>query len=402
MKAFPTLLKFSLISCIALSACKQDQQASSDQAETTVNSLPKGPTEAPEGMVWIPGGTFLMGNDKDPGNLSIFLEGTEKIQDPERKAEVIARITENHFAEEKPVHKVKVDGFFMDETEVTNRQFAKFVEETGYVTLAEKGLSAEEFPKARPQDLKGGSNVFTKPQEEVNPRSPGSAWRWWAFTPGADWRHPEGPDSSIEDKMDEPVVCVNYDDAMAYAKWAGKRLPTEAEWERAARGGHEQRMYIWGDSVKKDGKWMANCFQGDFPNKIEADDGFAFRAPVKSYPPNDYGLYDMAGNVWEICSDYYSPSYFQALVGETTENPKGPDGPITSVEADQFNATGTCPPPTPGAHPLTHLRVSKGGSFLCHFSYCLRFRPGARHYHEPMTPSHHTGFRCVKDAPVEK
>lgn len=395
MKAFPHLLIVSLISCFAFTSCDRQQDGAESSANAAEDQLPESPYPVPEGMVYIPGGTFLMGNDKDPGNLSISLEG---ITNPVQREKII----ENHFAEEKPVHKVQVDGFFMDQTEVTNRQFAKFVEETGYVTLAEKGLSKEEFPNANPEDLKGGSNVFTKPKEDVNPRSPGSAWRWWAFTPGADWRHPEGPGSSIEDKMDYPVVCVNYDDAMAYAKWAGKRLPTEAEWEKAARGGHEQLMYIWGDSVKKDGKWMANCFQGDFPNKMEAEDGYALTAPVKSYPANDYGLYDMAGNVWEICSDYYSPSYFQTLAGQTTVDPKGPETPITSVESDQFQATGTCPVPTPGTHPLTHLRVSKGGSFLCHFSYCLRFRPAARHYHEPLTPTHHTGFRCVMDIPKEK
>lgn len=402
MKAFPHLITFSLISCLAFSSCDK-QQASADTANTADSAkLPESPYPVPEGMVWVPGGTFLMGNDKDPGNLSIFLEGTEKIPDPARREAVINDISERHFSEEGPVHKVQVDGFFMDQTEVTNRQFAKFVEETGYVTLAEKGLSKEDFPNANPEDLKGGANVFTKPQDKVNPRSPGSAWRWWAFTPGATWRHPEGPGSSIEDKMDYPVVCVNYDDASAYAKWAGKRLPTEAEWEKAARGGHEQYMYIWGDSVKKDGKWMANCFQGDFPNSINPEDGYSLTAPVKSYPPNDYGLYDMAGNVWEICSDYYSPSYYQTLAGKTTVNPKGPESPITSVESDQFQNTGTCPPPTPGTHPLTHLRVAKGGSFLCHYSYCLRFRPAARHYHEPLTPTHHTGFRCVMDAPKAK
>lgn len=361
------------------------------EAEAT---LPQGPVASPEGMVWIPGGTYWRGNDDDPGNLQIFLEG---VTDATQRR----RIAHTHFLEERPQHKVAVDGFFMDATEVTNRQFAKFVEETGYVTMAEAGLKQEDFPNAPADALLPGANVHMKPDEKVNPRRTDNAWRWWAYTPGASWRHPEGPGTSIEDKMDHPVVNVNYHDAQAYAKWAGKRLPTEAEWERASRGGHEKRMYIWGSQVKKDDKWMANCFQGDFPNESVADDGFHFSAPVKSYPANDYGLYDMAGNVWEICSDYYNPRYYEDYILNPVKNPQGPSEPLTQDQQQALLHTGTCPPAQQGMHELSHLRVARGGSFLCHFSYCLRFRPAARHYHEPLTPSHHTGFRCVMDVPKQ-
>jgi formylglycine-generating enzyme required for sulfatase activity len=343
-------------------------------------------------MVWIPGGNYWRGNEKDPGNLTVFLEG---VSNPQIEQQIIS----SHFLEERPLHQCEVDGFFMDITEVTNKEFAAFVEATGYITMAEKGLKQEEFPKAPAEALEAGAIVFSKPMESLNPRQTNNAWRWWAYTKGANWRHPEGPESTIEDRMDYPVVCVNYNDAAAYAKWAGKRLPTEAEWEKASRGGHEKRMFEWGPSVKFKGKWMANCFQGDFPNTSTAEDGFHLSAPVKSYPPNDYGLYDMAGNVWEICSDYYNPRYYEQYVLNPVKNPTGPTQPITEIQQSQILQSGTCPPPVPGTHSLTHLRVARGGSFLCHFSYCLRFRPASRHYHEPLSPTHHTGFRCVKDAP---
>ncbi|MFC4991487.1 formylglycine-generating enzyme family protein [Rubritalea tangerina] len=380
------------LSLAALSSCNKDSSTKNEDSSATQPTLPQGPIAAPEGMVWIPGGTYWRGNEEDPGNLSVFLEG---ITNPLQRKQ----IAEKHFLEERPVHQVAVDGFFMDETEVTNRQFKAFVDATGYVTMAETGLKQEDFPNAPADALEPGANVYTKPAEPLNPRRTDNAWRWWAYTKGANWKHPEGPGSTIEDKMDHPVVCVNYDDAAAYAKWAGKRLPTEAEWERASRGGHEKRMFIWGPNVKHEGKWMANCFQGDFPNSSVAEDGFHLSAPVKSYPPNDYGLYDMAGNVWEICSDYYNPRYYEDYILNPVKNPTGPIQPITEAESTQLLRTGTCPPPQPGMHPLSHLRVARGGSFLCHFSYCLRFRPAARHYHEPLTPTHHTGFRCVKDAP---
>ena len=385
------LLKIPLLAAlvvVSLVSCGEKPQD-----EATERKLSEEAISAPKGMVFIPGGSYWRGNDKDPGNLSIFQESA-------RSEAELKQLAELHFREERPVHRTLVDGFFMDATEVTNAQFAKFVEATGYKTLAEVGLDPKNFPQAKAADLVSGSNVFIKPNQALNPHQTQNAWRWWAYTQGADWRHPEGPGSTIEDKMDHPVVCVNYHDAAAYAKWAGKRLPTEAEWERAARGGHEKRMFIWGDKVQKGGKWMANCYQGDFPNKSKDDDGFHLSAPVGQYPANDYGLYDMAGNVWEICSDYFNPRYYDTLGKDLVVNPQGPTTPLTEPEATQLLNTGEYQPQH-GTHPLTHLRVSRGGSFLCHFSYCLRFRPGARHFHEPLTPSHHTGFRCVMDVPAK-
>ncbi len=330
-------------------------------------------TTAPEGMVWIPGGKFLR------GSTDLSAKHRQK------------------YGEEFPAHLVEVDGFYMDATEVTNAQFAEFVKATGYKTLAETGLKQEDFPQARPQDLQGGANVFKKTDGKIDPWV-GSAWRWWSFTPGATWKSPEGPGSDIKDKMDHPVTCVNYDDAVAYAKWAGKRLPTEAEWERAARAGKHAQEYTWGDEMLVDGKWMANVYQGEFPSSLEAEDGFILTAPAKSYPANAWGLYDMAGNVWEICNDYFHPGYYHTFVKTPHKNPKGPETPITDAERSAFNSVaGTCPEPRSDNHPLASLRVAKGGSFLCSSQYCLRYRPAARHHHELMTPSQHMGFRCVKD-----
>lgn len=329
--------------------------------------------KAPAGMVWIPGGKFLRGNHSQEEQFYM------------------------RYAEEYPEHVAEVSGFYMDATEVTNAQFAEFVEATGYETLAETGLAPEDFPEANPKDLQGGSNVFKKTDGRIDPWV-GSAWRWWAFTPGATWKTPEGPGSSIENKMDHPVSCVNYDDAQAYAKWAGKRLPTEAEWERAAKAGHDAETYSWGEEMLVDGKWMANVYQGEFPTTQEQEDGYLLTAPVKSYPANDWGLYDMAGNVWEICSDYYHPGYYYDYALNPVKDPQGPSEPITDEERMQFDrVSGTCPEPRGDVSELAQLRVAKGGSFLCSSQYCLRFRPAARHHHEPLTPSQHMGFRCVKD-----
>ena len=340
--------------------------------------LPPPPAKVKEedGMVLLRGGSYLRGNDKPPGNGDFY-------------------------PEEGPAHRVEVSSFWIDKYEVTNAQFKEFVDATGYVTFAEKPLSKEVFPNAPPEQLVPGATIFAPPPQNINPRDSNNPWHWWAYRKGACWKRPNGEGSSIKNRMNHPVVCVNADDAKAYAEWAGKRLPTEAEWEMAARGGAEGKMFIWGDESKPNGKWMANCFQGRFPARNTAQDGYLYTAPVGSFPPNEYGLHDMAGNVWEICSDFYHPAYYKQFLQAPHSNPKGPESPITQIELEQFRATGTCPLPQAGVSELMFLHVTKGGSFLCHFDYCLRYRPAARHHSESLAPSNHTGFRCVKDADQE-
>ncbi len=325
-----------------------------------------------DGMVYLKGGTYSRGNELDPGNGDTY-------------------------SEEAPVHNVKISSFWIDQHEVTNAQFAEFVEATGYVTFAEKPLSKDIFPQAPAEQLLAGATVFSPPPESFNPRSTNDPWQWWAYRAGASWRSPEGEGSDIKDRMDHPVVCVNIDDARAYAKWAGKRLPTEAEWEYAARGGLERSMFTWGNERRPEGKWLANCFQGEFPAENTREDGYSSTAPAGSFPANGYGLYDMAGNVWELCSDYYHPGYYALFAAAPHRNPTGPENPITIQEVQHYYRTGTCPLPPSGTPKLMYMNVSRGGSFLCHADYCLRYRPAARHYIEALSPTNHTGFRCVKD-----
>jgi len=297
-------------------------------------------------MVWIPSGAFAMGSMTSP--------------------------------ESEPIHEVRVDGFFMDETEVTNAEFTKFVEATGYVTVAERVPAAEDFPGVSPDLLVAGSVVFTAPAEAV---PLGAPLRWWSFVPGANWRHPEGPGSDLAERMDHPVVHVAWEDAAAYARWAGKRLPTEAEWERAARGGLEGKRYVWGDEFRPDGRLMANTFQGTFPHMNTLEDGFAATAPVRSFPPNGYGLHDMAGNVWEWTADWYRPDTHAHHAREhSVENPTGPMDSLDPAE------------------PGIPKRVQKGGSFLCTDQYCSRYEPGMRGAGAIDTGTNHVGFRCVVDA----
>jgi formylglycine-generating enzyme required for sulfatase activity len=267
----------------------------------------------------------------------------------------------------------------MDQTEVTNAQFAEFVKATGYVTIAEKTPRAEDFPGAPPENLIAGSVVFTPPSSKV-PLD--SHFRWWSYIPGADWRHPEGAGSSIDGKQDHPVVHIAWPDAVAYAKWAGKRLPTEAEFEYAARGGLQGKPFVWGDEFCPGGKHQANTFQGSFPNADTAADGHHGMAPVRSYASNGFGLYDMAGNVWEWTSDWYRHDTYRlrAASGKVIDNPTGPD---TSFDPSE---------------PRQPKRVMKGGSFLCTSEYCTRYMPGGRGKGDPMTGTNHLGFRCVKDA----
>jgi len=322
----------------------------------TVPNPTRPPAVAPEGMVWIPGGEFSMGSNDPRGSMC---GGPDSMGDA------------------RPVHRVYVDAFWMDATEVTNAQFQQFVKATGYVTIAERKPTQEEFPTAPPENLVAGSTVFS-PTPQAVPLN--DHFQWWRYQKGANWRHPEGPESDLKARDKYPVVHIAYDDAVAYARWAGKRLPTEAEFEFAARGGLSGKVYAWGDELRPANKWMANTFQGQFPVKDTAEDGFGGVAPVAQFPPNGYGLYDVAGNVWEWVSDWYRPDTFARLAaqGGVARNPTGPDTPFDPAE------------PTEKKH------VHRGGSFLCTDQYCTRYMVGTRGKGESSTGSNHLGFRCVK------
>ncbi len=292
--------------------------------------------------------------------------------DPPGMGEVGMKATEDS----RPIHRVAVSGFFIDKTDVTNAQFAKFVQATGYVTVAERKPRAEDFPGAPPENLVAGSVVFTAP---AHPVALDNHFRWWSYVHGANWRHPSGPESDIKHKDQYPVVQVAYEDAEAYAKWAGERLPTEAEWEFAARGGLSGKPFVWGDEFRPKGKWMANTHQGHFPDTDAGEDGYIGLAPVAQYVPNGYGLYDMAGNVWQWTSDWYSPDYYQKLASKegVARNPQGPDTSFDPAEPGQMK------------------KVQRGGSFLCTDQYCSRYMVGTRGKGEVSTGTNHLGFRCV-------
>jgi len=319
------------------------------------------PGKNPAGMVWIPGGEFSMGA-QDPPDMEHDQVGMKATRDS------------------RPVHRVYVDGFWMDKTDVTNAEFAKFVAATHYVTEAERTPKAEDFPGAPPENLVAGSVVFAAPDHPV-PLD--NYLAWWNYVKGANWRHPTGPGSDIKGKDNYPVVHVSYDDAKAYAKWAGKRLPTEAEWEFAARGGLTGKPFVWGDTFRPNNKNMANTFQGHFPDKNTDDDGFKATSPVTTFPPNGYGLYDMAGNVWQWTSDWYRPDYYRQLAatGEVARNPVGPDNSFDPEERG------------------VSKRVMRGGSYLCTDQYCSRYMVGTRGKGEASTGTNHLGFRCVKPVP---
>lgn len=306
------------------------------------------PGSAPPGMTWIPGGEFTMGSDHPMAG------------------------------DARPRHRVRVHGFWMDTTEVTNAQFAQFVEATGYVTVAERPLDPAEFPGLLPAERAPGAVVFAPPDHPV-PLD--NSLQWWAWVPGASWRHPEGPGSDITSRADHPVVQVAFDDAVAYARWAGGRLPTEAEWEFAARGGLDGKDFVWGDSVPGQ-ETKANTFQGHFPDHDNGADHFTGTAPAASFYRNGFGLYGMAGNAWEWTSDWYRADYYDSLAAgpAVADNPQGPSTPFDPRE------------------PEAEKHVQKGGSFLCTDQYCARYRPGMRGKGEARSASNNVGFRIVKDA----
>jgi formylglycine-generating enzyme len=334
-----------LLMAVGLTACKQDTNQSQAQPKQSDTN----------GMVLIPGGTLKMGGDSPQAD-----------------------------ANEYPKHAVTITEFWMDETEVSNAQFAEFVKATGYKTVAERALDWEEMQKnlppgtPRPHDsiMQPGALVFFPTTQPVPLNDPS---RWWRWVPGANWIHPEGPNSHIKGKEDHPVVQIAWEDAAAYAKWAGKRLPTEAEWEWAARGGQEATIYPWGNDLPDAGAAKANFWQGMFPYQNSLKDGFLTTAPVRSFPANGYGLYNMAGNVWEWCADWYDYDYYknQAASQSNTQGPQQANNPYM---------------------PYQQEKVIRGGSFLCNDDYCSGYRNARRMGSSPDTGLNHTGFRCVRSS----
>lgn len=320
----------------------------SSAAQASINKMPA-PGTAPEGMVWIPGGTFWMGCD------------------------------DCEMPDAEPVHLVSLDGYWIDKTPVTNAEFEKFVQATGYVTIAERKPKAEDYPGAKPEMLVAGSIIFNPPSHEV-PLD--NAYVWWKYQKGANWRHPQGPNSDIRKLADHPVVHIAWLDAVEYAKWAGKRLPTEAEFEFAARGGLDRNKFAWGNELKPGGKWAANIWQGKFPNADSGEDGYkSVTSPVTAFPPNGFGLYDVGGNVWQWCADWYRPDYYEKIASATAvKNPQGP--------ADSYD------PQEPGIA----KRVQKSGSLMCSDQYCARYHVGSRGKGAIDSGASHIGFRCVKSA----
>lgn len=353
---FPSILIFSSI--LFFISCNQsstiDKESSSNSSNEVVFSDPEPPIKE-EGMVWIPGGEFIMGTNEADA-----------------------------YDAEKPAVNVKVSGFWMDVHEVTNAEFSKFVEETGYVTIAEREIDWEELKKQLPPGtpkpdasvLVPGSMVFTPPPYPVPTQD---ISLWWSWVNGANWKHPEGPESNLEGRENHPVVHIAFEDAEAYATWAGKRLPTEFEWEFAARGGVNGRRFAWGDELTPSGQHLANTFQGNFPNENLGNDGYLGTSPVKSFAPNSFGLYDMIGNVWELTSDWYDALKFARIAGQA---PKLDEGMNPCYNPD---------------NPYAQERVIKGGSFLCSPNYCVNYRPSARQGQAFDSGTSNVGFRLVKD-----
>ncbi|PSL44835.1 formylglycine-generating enzyme required for sulfatase activity [Chitinophaga niastensis] len=348
--------RFLLLPAIAVvfSACNNSNATNNTESIGAAGVAIVG--TVPAGMTAIDGGSFQM--------------GTNEAQS---------------YAPEQPAHPVQVKGFYMDATEVTNKQFKEFVEATGYKTIAERKPEWEELKQQLPpgtpappdDELIPGSMVFIPPSHPVKTDNIGG---WWKWVPGADWQHPEGPGSNLNGRWNHPVVQVAWEDANAYAKWAGKRLPTEAEWEYAARGGVAEKRYAWGDDFTPQHHFMANTFQGHFPDKDTKEDGFAGTAPVGSFPANGYGLYDMIGNVWEWTADWYDANEYKKM--DTKKVTANPTGPTKTYDPDD---------------PYAMQRVTKGGSFLCSNDYCVNYRPSARRGTAHDSGASHIGFRCVKD-----
>ncbi len=353
-------VSFLITGLLLASSCNQDKKkahtsnvVSTEKEKFTEISF-NGDTSK-SGMVYIPGGTFMMGGDNAQAD-----------------------------KDEYPKHKVTVDAFFMDEHEVTNAQFKKFVDATGYVTTAEKKPDWEELKKQLPpgtpkpddNQLVAASLVFTPPNQAVDLNNYS---QWWSWVPGANWQHPNGPNSNIDGKENYPVIHISWDDAMTYCKWAGKRLPTEAEWEFAARGGFKDKIYPWGDENIALGKAKANSWDGNFPNANSERDGFKDLAPVKQFAPNGYKLYDMGGNVWEWCADWYRNDYYEKV--NLLEGIKNPKGPADSYDPDE---------------PYTPKKVARGGSYMCNDSYCSGYRVARRMKSSYDSGLSNMGFRCVR------
>jgi sulfatase modifying factor 1 len=357
-------MKNALVFCIvviASASCRSERQpeshsghqapaqsATAQDGAARINDTPA-PAPAPDGMAWIPGGTFWMGC----GNCAM--------------------------PDALPVHLVTVNGFWMDRTPVTNAEFQRFVKATGYVTVAERPLDPKEFPGVPKDKLTPGSAVFSPTSQPVPLDNP---LQWWRYTPGASWKHPEGSGSGVDKQGDHPVVHIVYEDASAYAKWAGKRLPTEAEFEFAARGGLDRNLYPWGNDLTPGNKAVANTWQGRFPARDRGEDGYLGTSPVTAFPPNGFGLYDMGGNVWQWCADWYRPDTYSARAASSrvVDNPRGPDASFDPQE--------------PGAA----KRVVRGGSYLCTDQYCARYLVGSRGKAEINSGTSNLGFRLVRSA----
>jgi len=347
---------YPIILCCSLFIlnCKNKDKHGEITEKITVSN-----TSAPADMVYIPGGNFIMGSDAEYAQ-----------------------------SNEGPEIQVKIDPFFMDETEVTNAEYSKFVKETGYITIAERPIEWEQIkndlpdgtPKPADSFFEPGSLVFSPPNHPVNLDDYSL---WWQWVKGSDWKHPQGPDSNIDGKDNYPVVQIAYEDAIAYTKWVGKRLPTEAEWEFASRGNEGYSQFTWGDELSPQNTYLANFFQGDFPHNNTLEDGYETAAPIKSFPKNSFGLYDMIGNVWEWTSDWYSPDTKKQYLVNASKlciNPKGPD--ISYDPSDPY---------------ATQKRVIKGGSFLCSDQYCSNYRSSSRMATSIDSGQNHLGFRCVKN-----